>query len=166
VVLLLFYTIYCVNQRVKKRMLCPYCSNNETKVTDKRDIKGTIKRRRECLKCSQRFSTKETPELQEFKVLKKNDQKEVFDIGKIKKGIEKACEKRHIDKEKIEKMVLKIERRLKRKGKIVKTSYIGELISNELKKLDNVAYIRFASVYRDFADISDFKKEIRSLIKK
>lgn len=118
------------------------------------------------MKCGKRFSTHEKAEMVELKVLKKNGQKEIFDRNKVLMGIAKACEKRPVDKERIEKMVNNIENRMRRKGSIVKTGFIGELVSNELKKVDKVAYIRFASVYRDFADISDFKKEIRGLIKK
>lgn len=147
-------------------MLCPFCSHPETKVTDKRDVGLIARRRRECLKCGKRFSTHEKAEMVELKVLKKNGQKEIFDRNKVLMGIAKACEKRPVDKERIEKMVNNIENRMRRKGSIVKTGFIGELVSNELKKVDKVAYIRFASVYRDFADISDFKKEIRGLIKK
>ena len=146
-------------------MLCPFCSNAETKVTDKRDVGKISRRRRECLKCSKRFSTHETIEWSEVKVIKKNGQKEMFQREKVKSGILKACEKRPVSEEKIEKMINQIENKVRKKGKFVKSDYVGELISRELKKTDKVAYIRFASVYRDFADISDFKKEIRGLIK-
>ena len=124
------------------------------------------RRRRECLKCAKRFSTHEKVEWSEFKVIKKSGQKQHFDRDKIKSGIKKACEKRPVDEAKIEKMVNNIESRVRKKGKEVETDFIGELVSKELKKIDKVAYIRFASVYRDFTDISDFKKEIRELIKK
>jgi len=146
-------------------MLCPFCLNEETKVTDKRDVGKITRRRRECLKCSKRFSTHENVEWSEIKVIKKNGQKEVFDRERIKIGILKACEKRPVTQERIEKMVTIIEEKVRKKGKEVKTGFIGELVSKELKKADKVAYIRFASVYRDFTDILDFKKEIRDLIK-
>ena len=90
----------------------------------------------------------------------------MFQREKVKSGILKACEKRPVSEEKIEKMINQIENKVRKKGKFVKSDYVGELISKELKKIDKVAYIRFASVYRDFADISDFKKEIKGLIKK
>lgn len=146
-------------------MLCPFCSNPETKVTDKRDVGRVARRRRECLKCSKRFSTHEVVEIGELKVSKKDGRKESFDIEKIKRGIARACEKRPVDGERIEKMIRGIEQKLRKRGNVVKSSLIGEMISKELKKVDKVAYIRFASVYRDFADISDFKKEIKSLVK-
>ena len=146
-------------------MICPYCSHSEHKVTDKRDIGTITKRRRECLKCGKRFSTKETVEWSGIKVIKKNGQRESFNREKIKVGVMKACEKRPVSEERIEKMINGIEEKIRKKGKEVKSNYIGELISKELKKIDKVAYIRFASVYRDFTDISDFKKEIRELIK-
>ena len=147
-------------------MLCPYCSHPDSKVTDKRDAGSLTKRRRECLKCSKRFSTHEKAELAELKVLKKSGVREIFDREKIKLGILKACEKRPVDNEKIEKMINKIESKIRRKGIDVKTDVIGELISRELKKVDKVAYIRFASVYRDFTDLDDFKKAIKELLKK
>tara|TARA_Y100000310_G_scaffold334040_2_gene412852 strand:+ start:1742 stop:2185 length:444 start_codon:yes stop_codon:yes gene_type:complete len=147
-------------------MLCPFCSHPETKVTDKRDVDRISRRRRECLKCSKRFSTHETIELQEIKVIKKGGGKEGFDREKTRSGIKKACEKRPVSDEQIEKMVTRIEGSLRKRGSAVKSDYIGQLISRELKKTDKVAYIRFASVYRDFADLGDFKKEIRELLKK
>ena len=144
-------------------MLCPYCSHTDTKVTDKRDLSGITRRRRECLKCAKRFSTRENVEWSEMRVIKKDGRREAFNRDKIKTGIMRACEKRPVDDETIEKMITKIEERLRKRGKEVKTGVIGELVSNELKRVDSVAYIRFASVYRDFTDVSDFKKEIRGL---
>ena len=145
-------------------MLCPYCSHADTKVTDKRDLSGTTRRRRECLKCEKRFSTRENVEWSELKVVKKDGRREAFNREKIKTGIMRACEKRPVSEEDVEKMINKIEEKLRKRGKEVNTSVIGELVSNELKKLDSVAYIRFASVYRDFTDVSDFKKEIKELV--
>ncbi|MDP4039212.1 MAG: transcriptional regulator NrdR [Candidatus Pacearchaeota archaeon] len=146
-------------------MMCPFCTHAETKVTDKRDVGRISRRRRECLKCGKRFSTHERIELSEMKVIKKSGEKELFDRSKIIFGIKKACEKRPVDDETIEKMVNMIEQKIRKKGMIVKSNQIGEMISKELKKIDNVSYIRFASVYRDFADISDFRKELRELKK-
>ena len=150
----------------KKDMLCPYCLNEESKVIDKRDAKETIKRRRECLKCGKRFNTREGVERAEFRVIKKDGRREEFNRDKIKRGILKACEKRPVSDEIIEKMMGRVEEKVRKKGDDIKTSFIGELVSKELKKTDKVAYIRFASVYKDFADLDDFKKEIRGLIKK
>ncbi len=147
-------------------MLCPFCSHTETKVTDKRDSGEITRRRRECLKCSKRFSTREAMEWSELRVVKKNGKREPFQREKVKSGIMKACEKRPVTEERVEKMINNIEERLRRRGKEVKSSAIGEIVSKELKKLDKVAYIRFASVYRDFTDISDFKREIKELIQK
>lgn len=164
--LYLIHTRCCGNLKVKKRnMQCPFCLHEETKVTDKRDAGKITRRRRECLKCGKRFSTHENVEWSEIKVIKKGGQREVFDRKKIKSGIIKACEKRPVSDERIEKMINSIEEKLRKRGKEVKSEFIGELVSKELKKIDKVAYIRFASVYRDFTDISDFKKEIRGLIK-
>ena len=147
-------------------MLCPYCLHEESKVIDKRDIEGAIKRRRECLKCDKRFNTREQVDRVELRVIKKSGQREDFNRDKIKRGIVKACEKRPVSDEKIERMIMRTEEKLRKEGKEVKSDYIGELISKELKRADKVAYIRFASVYKDFADLGDFKKEIRDLINK
>ncbi len=145
-------------------MQCPFCSHAETKVTDKRDTDAITRRRRECLKCGRRFSTRETVEWSELRVIKKDGRREPFDRIKIMTGIHKACEKRPVSEEQIEAMTNRIEERVRKKGKEIKTTVIGELVSHELRKVDKVAYIRFASVYRDFTDVSDFKKEIKSLV--
>ena len=145
-------------------MKCPFCDNKETKVVDKRDSDGMTRRRRECLKCKKRFTTYEKVETINLVVLKKDNTRERFDKEKLKAGIQKACEKRPIPIEKIEQIVDKIEAQLLLlKRKEIPTSLIGEKVMVELKKLDNIAYIRFASVYRDFKDIDDFKKEIKQL---
>ena len=147
-------------------MHCPYCLHTETKVTDKRDAEGVTRRRRECLKCARRFSTKEAVERAELRVIKKDGKREPFDIEKIKRGITKACEKRPVDMETINKMIARIEGKLTKRGNEIKTTFIGDLVSSELKKVDKVAYIRFASVYKDFTELDDFKKEIKELIKR
>jgi len=147
-------------------MLCPYCLNEETKVMDKRDAEGIIRRRRECLKCSKRFNTTESVEKVDIRVIKKDGRREEFEREKIKRGILRACEKRQVSDETVDKMIMIIEEKLRRKGKEVKSQFIGELVSKELKKIDKIAYIRFASVYKDFSDIDDFKKEIKGLIPK
>ncbi len=146
-------------------MQCPYCDHAETKVVDKRDTEKITRRRRECLKCSRRFNTLEEVERIHLRVIKKDGEMEDFDREKIKRGIIRACEKRPISTDKIENMLTTIEEKLRKQGKEVKAALIGELVSRELKKADKVAYIRFASVYRDFTDISDFKKEIKELVK-
>jgi len=144
-------------------MDCMYCSGN-TRVTDRRKSPDGIRRRRECLKCKKRFTTYEKISKGEFFVTKKDGRREKFSREKLEKGIEKAFEKRPISKEKIEKMINEIEEQLMKKGKKeIKSDFIGELVMKKIKKLDNVAYIRFASVYRDFQDVSDFKRELRGL---
>lgn len=145
-------------------MICPYCNNEETKVIDKRDIEGETKRRRECLKCEERFTTYERVEL-DLNVVKKDGKREKFNREKLKKGIEKALEKRPFTSEQKEDIVTEIETKINRsaKDKEIKSSQIGEIVMNKLKKHDKIAYIRFASVYREFTDIEDFKKEIKEL---
>lgn len=144
-------------------MRCPYCFNEETRVADKRDIEGITRRRRECLKCKKRFNTLEALEKADLRVIKKDGRREAFNSEKLKRGILAACEKRPISAETIEKMVHTVEEKLQKRGKEVTSALIGELVSKELKKFDKVAYIRFASVYRDFRDVADFKKEIKEL---
>jgi transcriptional repressor NrdR len=145
-------------------MRCPFCNHKETQVTDKRDSENETRRRRECLKCKKRFTTYEKFEVKDLRVIKKNGAREAFEAEKLKRGILKACEKRPVSLEKIEQIVSEIENKLKNSNKKeVRTEMIGELVMKALKKLDKVAYIRFASVYRDFKDINDFKKEIKEL---
>ncbi len=144
-------------------MDCPYCEDSKSKVTNKRKSLDSIRRRRECLKCGKRFTTYETIAKEDLYVVKKDKSREKFSIEKLAAGIEKAFEKRPVAKEEIEKMIHEIEAQLRKKGKEVKSSVIGELIMKKIKKLDNVAFIRFASVYRDFQDVKDFKKELREL---
>lgn len=144
-------------------MDCAFCSG-ATKVTDKRNSPRGIRRRRECLKCKKRFTTYEKVSRGDFYVIKKGGHREKFDREKLEVGIQRAFEKRPVSKDKIEKMVNMIEDSLMKKGKKeISSDSIGELVMKKIKKLDNVAYIRFASVYRDFQDIKDFRKELRGL---
>ncbi|MFH1452013.1 MAG: transcriptional regulator NrdR [archaeon] len=145
-------------------MICPYCNNSDTKVTDKRDANEITRRRRECLKCGKRFTTLERVELDLF-VIKKDGKRERFSREKLFKGVIKSLEKRNFSTVEIEDMISDIESRIYRfaKDKDIKSVKIGEIVMNKLKKVDKVAYIRFASVYRDFADIEDFKEELKSL---
>ena len=147
-------------------MRCPYCHYTETKVIDKRDSEGITKRRRECLKCKKRFNTHEWVEEVNIRVTKKDGRREDFDREKVRKGIIRACEKRPVSTEQIEKMITSVEEKIRKRGKEVPTALIGDFVSYELKKVDKVAYIRFASVYREFTDLADFKHEIRELVKK
>jgi transcriptional repressor NrdR len=145
-------------------MKCPFCNHKETQVTDKRDSENETRRRRECLKCKKRFTTYEKVEVSNLRVIKKDGTRENFEIEKVKKGMIKACEKRPVSLEKIEQAAREIETKLVESNKKeIKTETIGEMVMKALKKLDKVAYIRFASVYREFKDLSDFKKEIRGL---
>lgn len=145
-------------------MNCPFCSNTALKVTDKRNSPEGIRRRRECLKCKKRFTTYEKIDKGDLYIIKKDGNREKFTRDKLEKGVEKAFEKRPIPQAKIDKMLNDIEEQLRRKGKKeIKSSVLGELIMKKIKKLDNVAYIRFASVYRDFQHIKDFKQELRRL---
>ena len=145
-------------------MDCPFCSSTESKVTDKRASPEGIRRRRECLKCNKRYTTYEKVSKDDLYVIKKDGSREKFDIEKLEKGIKRAFEKRPVSEEKIENMINNIEEILRKKGKKeIKSSVIGELVMKKIKKLDNVAYIRFASVYRDFQNIKDFKQEIKEI---
>lgn len=148
-------------------MLCPYCSNPEIKVVDKRaSTDNCTRRRRECLKCSKRFTTYEQIELIDFSVIKKDGRCEPFNREKLQAGIEKACEKRPVTQDQIEKLVSQIESQLRRRAKTeIPSKTIGEMVIKKLQKLDKVAYLRFASVYKQFKDISDFHQEIVNLKK-
>ena len=149
-------------------MICPKCKNIDTSVVDSRDAEDgrAIRRRRECDKCSHRFTTYEVPEKANFVVIKKGGERERYDRSKVERGIWIACEKRQVTQEQISKVIDKLEEDLSNIGKEVPSSAIGEGIMKALKKIDEVAYIRFASVYRDFADLDDFKKEIKGLVKR
>lgn len=135
---------------------------------DKRETEDSnvTRRRRECLKCKKRFTTYERVETLDLTVVKKNGKRENFDRHKLMAGLLKACEKRPIPREKIEKVADDIEAKLRvHKETEVDSSFIGELVMKKLKKLDKVAYIRFASVYREFTDLDSFKEEMGKLIK-
>ena len=145
-------------------MHCPYCSHTRSRVTNKRESADGIRRRRECLKCRKRFTTYERVAKDDLFVIKKDGKRERFEREKLAKGIYKAFEKRPVSKEKIDKMINEIEETLRKRGKKeFKTATLGELVIKKVKKLDNIAYIRFASVYRNFQDIQDFKREIKDL---
>lgn len=145
-------------------MLCPYCNNPETKVTDKRDSEGLTRRRRECLKCGERFTTYERVEL-ELKVVKKDGRREDYSRDKLKTGIVKAFQKRMLNSEGMEELIDEIEAKIFRtaKDKEISSEKIGNIVMDKLKKVDKIAYIRFASVYREFADLDDFKNVIKQI---
>ncbi|MCL4366579.1 transcriptional regulator NrdR [Patescibacteria group bacterium] len=146
-------------------MICPFCGSSQNKVVDKRGVNGSgeIRRRRECLKCSKRFTTYEKVANLELMVVKRDGHQELFCRDKIKNGLIKALRKRP-GSEQVDELVSKIERKLRKKGaKQVTSKLIGQMVLAELKKLDIVAYLRFVSVYREFKDSRDFAKEIQSL---
>lgn len=150
-------------------MRCPYCENLDTKVVDSRptDEGRAIRRRRLCEDCGKRFTTYEKLEENIIMVIKKNGQRESFDRNKIMNGIVKACEKRSVPMATIETIVDNIERGLNNMmEKEVESTFIGELIMDELKRVDDVAYVRFASVYREFKDADTFISELEKLLKK
>ncbi len=149
-------------------MKCPYCNSIDHRVIDKRgtpDLKS-IRRRRECLKCKKRFTTYERIEQIDLFIIKKDGRREPFNREKLKTGFIKACEKRPISHESIEKVLNEIELMLRRRKKTeISSKEIGGLVMKKLKRLDKVAYIRFASVYMDFQDIKSFENELKSLKK-
>jgi transcriptional repressor NrdR len=149
-------------------MKCPYCGTSKDKVIDSRSIKGSksVRRRRECLKCGSRFTTYEYIEELPLMVIKKDGRREPFDRNKVLSGLVKACEKRPVSMQKIEKIVDTIERYAQKNyDREVKASVIGELTMRHLHSLDQVAYVRFASVYREFKDVNQFMKELKHLLK-
>ncbi|MCQ9207923.1 MAG: transcriptional regulator NrdR [Omnitrophica bacterium] len=150
-------------------MKCPYCGNLEDKVVDSRSSAegNSIRRRRECLKCERRFTTYERIEETPLMVVKKDGRREVFERKKILSGLVKACEKRPVSMENLEQLVDKIEFMLQKTyEKEVQSKEIGELVIKLLQQLDEVAYVRFASVYRQFKDVAQFMKELKGLLPK
>ncbi len=145
-------------------MKCPYCGFEDSKVTDSRAMEGGIRRRRECLSCGQRFTTAERVELGGLVVVKKDGRREEFSRDKLLLGVRKACEKRPIPHGSVEALVDDVETQVHAQGKAeVPTSFVGELVIDRLRDLDEVAYIRFASVYRAFRDMDDLKEELAAL---
>ena len=149
-------------------MKCPFCSSTETKVIDKRETENNeqTRRRRECLSCSKRFTTYERIELTNLIVVKKDGTRQQFNKDKILDGIIKSCEKRQITLEQIQKLVDEVETDFRNEGiNEITTNMIGEKIMEKLKDLDEIAYVRFASVYREFTDLANFEKELKKLLK-
>jgi len=146
-------------------MNCPFCNSEELSVVDKRDVSDAlIKRRRECLSCKQRFTTFEKLGDLDFFVIKKDATRERYDKEKIKRGIILACKKRPVTIEAIEELISKVEQDLRKEGNVeVSSEDIGNTVMKYLKDLDEVAYIRFASIYKAFKNTNDFKKEILKL---
>ncbi len=150
-------------------MKCPFCANKDTKVIDSRPgkIEFEIRRRRECLQCIRRFTTYERLEQLPVMIVKKDSRREEFNREKILTGIMKACEKRAISMDQIEAVVDEIEQSLReRNDREIPSKEVGEKIVEALKKIDDVAYVRFASVYREFKDVADFIEELKGLLPK
>lgn len=150
-------------------MKCPFCSTLEDKVVDSRLSKEgeAIRRRRECFSCKQRFTTYERVEAMSLMVIKKDGRRETFDRQKILQGLKKACEKRPISVMTLEEVANKIEKRLLERGDTeIPSSIVGEEVMNRLMDLDKIAYVRFASVYKDFKDASQFEEELRAILSK
>ncbi|MPM97705.1 Transcriptional repressor NrdR [bioreactor metagenome] len=148
-------------------MRCIYCNSPDSKVLDSRPVEdgNGIRRRRECIVCKKRFTTYEKAEQAPIIVIKKNGKRDLFDKDKLLRGILKSCQKTNVGFEAIEKMVDEIERDLHNVGdKEIKSELIGQMVMNHLQKLDPVAYVRFASVYREFKDVETFREEIESLL--
>jgi len=150
-------------------MKCPFCGEIDNKVIDSRLSKDgiAIRRRRECIACSRRFTTYEHIEEIPIMIIKKDGRREVFNREKVRSGMQKACEKRNISVNAIDASLEELERDLREIGeKEIPSQIIGEMIMKKLKSLDDVAYVRFASVYREFKDVNDFVAELKSLLSK
>lgn len=150
-------------------MKCPYCNYPESKVVDSRatEENSSIRRRRECLSCNERFTTYERLEEVPLTVIKKDGRAEFFDRNKLLTGLLKACEKRSIPRKDLEDLVRDVERELRNRMETeVESERVGEMVMERLKDLDEVAYVRFASVYRQFKDINIFKQELEKLLER
>ncbi|MBW1676504.1 MAG: transcriptional repressor NrdR [Deltaproteobacteria bacterium] len=148
-------------------MKCPYCSEMENKVIDSRMTKegNAVRRRRECLGCKHRFTTYERLEALPLVLIKKDGRRETFDRTKVLVGMQKACQKRNISINTLEEFVDELERELQETGeKEIPSSVVGERVMSKLHELDDVAYVRFASVYREFKDINDFMSQLKNLL--
>lgn len=148
-------------------MRCPFCKHDDTKVTDSRatDDGRAIRRRRECQACNRRFTTYEMVEEVPLYVIKKDGSRQLFDRNKILNGLLRACNKRRVTRQQLDDIVLKVERNIRNTlAQEVSSVKIGEIILTELRNIDAVAYIRFASVYRQFGDLDSFMEELKSLM--
>ncbi len=146
-------------------MKCPFCGYQESKVVDSRPADESIRRRRECLACEKRFTTYETVESLPMVVIKKDGSRQSFDRQKVFNGMLRACEKRPVSVDQIEKMALEIEQSLQNSlEREIRTEEVGQLVMEKLKNVDEVAYVRFASVYRQFKDINTFMEELSKIL--
>ena len=148
-------------------MKCPFCASTSSRVIDTRDAEGGIRRRRECEECRRRFTTYERVAPLRLMVVKRDGRREPFDRNKILNGIQIACAKRPVETESIEELVSSIEQELYHRGtREITSREIGEMVMLGLRKLDDVAYIRFATIYRHFADVDDLAEEIEELVER
>jgi len=146
-------------------MKCPFCEYQDSRVIDSRSVNEGVRRRRQCLHCGSRFTTYERVQSNSFLVVKKDGRREEFSRDKLVTGIRKACAKRPVADEDIERLVDKVEEELHQVGKVeVSSATVGALVMRYLRDLDRIAYIRFASVYRAFADVESFKEEVDALV--
>ena len=146
-------------------MKCPYCGSEDSRVIDSRDVNDGVRRRRQCLECSSRFTTYERVLPGSLFIVKKDQRREEFSKDKLLAGIRKACEKRPLPAGAVDRLVDDIETELYQLGRAeIASSTIGDMVMERLREIDNIAYIRFASVYRDFTDITDLKQEIDTLV--
>lgn len=159
--------IYLTKAKEYEFMRCMFCNCTESKVIDSRsaDDDTTIRRRRECMGCGRRFTTYETIEFSPILVVKTDGNRQAFDVGKVKRGIIKACEKRPVPLEKIDALVDEVAKKVYNSmEQEISSKQIGEMVMEGLKQLDEVAYVRYASVYRSFKDISSFMQELQSMM--
>ncbi len=150
-------------------MKCPFCGSSESKVIDKRETPSghSTRRRRECLHCQKRYTTYEKVEEVELVIIKRDGTREVFDRTKLLKGISQSCHKRNVTYEQMQEMVDVIEAKLRNKDSVeFKSTELGRFVMQQLRKIDKVAYIRFASIYKDFADVEEFEDEIKKLVRR
>jgi transcriptional repressor NrdR len=149
-------------------MRCPWCGHPDDKVVDSRsaDEGASIRRRRECLRCGRRFTTFERMEEVSLTVVKRDGSREPFDRRKVVSGVVKACKNRPVSSEQVEQLVTKVEEKLRRRGPLVTSQDVGIEVLALLRKLDDVAYLRFASVYKDFQELTDFERELGLLLQK
>lgn len=161
------WPIGSVSLRERTVMMCPFCRHDETKVIDSRASQDfVIRRRRECLRCERRYTTYEKVEESPLKVVKKDGSRIPFDRDKIKAGLEKACYKRPISAQRLEQVIADIESDLYESfDREVPSQYIGEKVMEHLRNLDHVAFVRFASVYREFKDVNDFVEELEPILR-
>lgn len=146
-------------------MQCPHCGYEDSKVTDSRTVNGIVRRRRQCLDCAFRFTTFERIQTANLVIIKKDQRREEFSREKLATGIRRACEKRPLPTGTVEKLVDDVESEAHQQGKAeIPSSMVGEMVMTRLRELDHIAYIRFASVYRDFADITTLKQEVDTLV--